>query len=258
MILRLRSIGRAPASRLHVANPWSIPLAILLAVVAAAGWLSGPLGLAIAIAVELGVGGLGAVALIGPAKPGLGLARYTTLAIAGVAATLVGRLVPGGASLLGVPPLAVLLWGALVLEIRGEPVALERTLLDLVLTAVVFAMAAGVDAVFGNNGWPPPMLLVVLAAFLAALRSAELRGRGGVHAVGQSLLHALAIGQVALALDLLALPGLVGPAILALAFYAWGGAAEALDRGASARAVVVEFGSLAVLGLLVALLMYRP
>jgi hypothetical protein len=49
----------------------------------------------------------------------------------------------------------------------------------------------------------------------------------------------------------------VAPAVLALGFHAWGGAAEALESGARARAVIVEFGSLALLGLLVALLL-RP
>jgi hypothetical protein len=49
----------------------------------------------------------------------------------------------------------------------------------------------------------------------------------------------------------------VGAAVLALGFHAWAGAAEALDSGARGRAVLVEFGSLALLGLLVALLL-RP
>jgi len=52
------------------------------------------------------------------------------------------------------------------------------------------------------------------------------------------------------------LPGVVGPAIIALAFYVWGGAADALQNGASSRSVIIEFGSLALLGLLVALLLH--
>ena len=53
----------------------------------------------------------------------------------------------------------------------------------------------------------------------------------------------------------------VGPehraALIALAFHAWSGAAEALEEGSSARAVAVEFGALAVLGVVVALLLTR-
>jgi hypothetical protein len=49
----------------------------------------------------------------------------------------------------------------------------------------------------------------------------------------------------------------VGPALVALAFYAWGGAADALQSGASARAVTMEFGSLALLGILVAIFLHR-
>jgi len=76
-------------------------------------------------------------------------------------------------------------------------------------------------------------------------------------AVGQAVLHLLAIAQLGASVALLHLPGVVGSAVLALGFHAWAGAAEALENGAPARAVAVEFGSLALLGLLVALLL-RP
>jgi hypothetical protein len=78
-----------------------------------------------------------------------------------------------------------------------------------------------------------------------------------VEAVGQAALHLLAVAQLAVGLALLHLPGVVGSAVLALGFHAWGGAAEAFDGGARTRAVIFEFGSLALLGLLVALLL-RP
>jgi hypothetical protein len=48
----------------------------------------------------------------------------------------------------------------------------------------------------------------------------------------------------------------VGSAIVALGFHAWAGAAEALDEGSSPRSVILEFGALAVLGLVVALLLH--
>jgi hypothetical protein len=65
----------------------------------------------------------------------------------------------------------------------------------------------------------------------------------------------LAVAQVGAAVTLLHLPGLVGPAVVALGFHAWGGAAEALDGGSSARSVVIEFGALALVGVVVALLL---
>jgi hypothetical protein len=44
---------------------------------------------------------------------------------------------------------------------------------------------------------------------------------------------------------------------MALAFYAWAGAVQALRAGEPGRGVAIEFGSLAVLGLVVALLLHR-
>jgi hypothetical protein len=128
--------------------------------------------------------------------------------------------------------------------------------LDLALVSIVFATTAGIGGIVPRNAWPPGLILVLLGAAIPAMRAAEARGRNGAEAVGQAVLHLVAIGQVATALTLLRLPGVVGAAILALAFHAWSGAAEALDGGASARSVLIEFGALAVLGLVVALLLH--
>ncbi len=256
MIARLRS-RRDPVRLGRLERPWPIVLAIGLAAVAAAGWLTSPFWLAVAVAGELALGGLGAVALMGPARPGLGIARYATLAMAGVAVTLAGRMLPGGVSVLLAPLAGVLLWAVLRLELRGPLTPLDRTALDLALTGIVFASAAGIGALFESHAWPPPIALVALVGLVMGLRAAEARGVGGVEAVGQALLQALAVAEVGVAVLLLGLPGLVGPAVLALTFYAWGGAAEALGRGADARSVLVEFGSLGLLGLLVALLMHQ-
>lgn len=256
MIARLRS-RRAPFRIGPVAQAWPIVLAVLLAGAALGGWLTNGLGLAVAIAVELALGGFGAVVALGPARPGLGLARYTTLAMAGVGITLLGRSLPGGVSLLLAPVAAVLLWAVLWMELRGRLSPLERTGLDLALTAIVFATAAGIRSLFGPGTWPPPVALVALVTFVLGLRAAEARGSGGAEAVGQALLEVLAVGQVAVAVSLLNLSGLVGPAIVALAFYTWSGAADALSHGSNARSVAIEFGSLALLGMLVALLMHQ-
>lgn len=254
----MRTAGRVPAALQRIDRPQAIVLASALAVVAAVGWIGTPLVLSVAVACQLAVGGLGAVALIGPARPGAGLGRYTTLAMAGVAATLAGRLIPGGVALLFVPLLAVLLWSVLWLELRATLEPSERWMLDLALSAVLFATAAGIGGLFAADTWPPPFLIVALVAALLGFRLAEARSRFGAQAVGQALLHALAVAQAAAATLLLHLPGLVGQAVVAVIFYAWSGAADALDGGSSVRSVAVEFGSLALLGLIVALLMRQP
>jgi hypothetical protein len=71
-------------------------------------------------------------------------------------------------------------------------------------------------------------------------------------------LHLLVVLQVAAALFLLDLPQPVGPALIALTFHSWSGAADALESGTSDRAVVLEYGSLAAIGAIVALFLSRP
>ncbi len=221
------------------------------------GWLAAPFWTAVAIAVQLVIGGLGAVWVIGPIQARYGFARYGTFAVAGVAFTLLGRLLSPVAQIAAAPVVAVLLFAVLWLELRLPDGRSPRLAVDLSLVAIVFAAAAGVSATFPTSAWPPTVVLVVIAAAVPAMRGAELRGRYGVEAVGQAVLQLLAIAQLGVALALLHLPGVVGSAVLALGFHAWAGAAEALDKGARSRAVVIEFGSLALLGLLVALLL-RP
>lgn len=250
-----RLIRRRPAALSRIQHPEAILVAILMAIVAAAGWLLAPFWLAVMVAAQLAVGGLGAVWLIGPARTELGFARYATLASAGVALTLFGRLVVPGIGLLLAPVAALLLWSVIRLELdlaEGQ----RRVGLDLALVGIVFAAAAGLGAIVPRDAWPPGLILLLLVAAMPALRAAEARGRTGIEAVGQAALHLVALAQLAAAVSLLELPGVVGAAVVALGFHAWGGAAEALDDGASVRSVVLEFGALAVLGLAVALLLH--
>ena len=249
--------GRLTSVRRRIERPEAIVLAVVVAALAVVGWRSSPFWTAVAIAGQLVVGGLGAVWVIGPIKARFGFGRYGTFAVAGVAFTLLGRLLSSVAQLAAAPVVAILLFGVLWLEMRLPEGRSPRLAVDLSLVAIVFASAAGVFATFPTSAWPPTVVLVVIAAAVPAMRSAELRGRYGVEAVGQAFLHLLAIAQLGVALALLHLPGVVGSAVLALGFHAWAGAAEALDGGARTRAVLVEFGSLALLGLLVALLL-RP
>jgi hypothetical protein len=252
-LLRRPVAGRA-LSRLE--HPEAVALAVVMAVVAAFGWVASPFWLAVAVGVQLILGGLGAVWLIGPAQVGLGFARYATLAAAAVALTLFGRLLIPSAGLLVAPVAALLLWAILRVELEVNRTRQGGVLLDLALVATVFGMTAGVNAIVPRDAWPPGLILVLLGSAVPALRAAEARGHSGVEAVGQAALHLVLLAQVGASLALLRLPGVVGAAILALSFHAWSGAAEALDGGASARSVLIEFGALAILGFVVALLLH--
>ncbi len=256
MIARLLGDRRGLPVLRRIDRPGVIGLALALAICSAVAWLADPFWMAVAIGAQLLVGGLGTVRLLGPAQPGLGLARYAVPTLASIALSLFGRSIPGGVALLLVPLAAILIWSVLWLELRTSRGVPARTVLDLAIVAILFAAAAGIVAFFGSSGWPPPLFLAMPVAFILAVRAAEARGIGGVAGLGQGLLHLLAIVQVALAASLLDLPGVVAPALIALAFHAWSGAAEALEDGAGGRSVAIEFGSLAVLGVVVAVLLH--
>jgi hypothetical protein len=241
----------------RIEHPEAILLALVLAALVVYGWFAPPFWLAVAIAAQLAIGGIGAVWVIGPVRSRFGFARYATFPVAAVALTLLGQMLTPTAQLVAAPVAALLLFAVLWSEVRLPEGRAPRLSIDLMLVGIVFAAAAGIAATFPTASWPPAVLLVVVAAIVPALRAAELRGRYGVEAVGQAALHLLAIAQLGASLALLHLPGVVGSAVLALGFHAWAGAAEALDGGARTRAVAIEFGSLALLGLLVALLL-RP
>jgi hypothetical protein len=241
----------------RIERPEAIALALVLTGLVVYGWFASAFWLAVAIAAELAIGGLGAVWIIGPVRSRYGFARYATLAVSAIALTLLGQMLNRTAQVVAAPIVAVLLFGVLWFELRLPEGRAPRLSIDLTLVGIVFAAAAGIAAAFPTASWPPAVLLVVIASAVPALRAAELRGRYGVEAVGQAALHLLAVAQLGASIALLHLPGVVGSAVLALGFHAWAGAAEALDNGARSRAVAVEFGSLALLGLLVALLL-RP
>lgn len=247
----LAGIGR------RIERPEVIFLALVVTGLAVFGWFATPFWFTVAIAAQLAIGGLGAVWVIGPMRASFGFGRYATFAVAAVAATLLGKLLEPVVQVAAAPVVAVLLFGVLWFELRLPAGRSPRLAVDLTLVGIVFAAAAGIGASFPTTSWPPTVLLVVIVAAVPAFRGAELRGRFGVQAVGQAMLHLLAVAQLGIGLSLLHLPGVVGAAVLALGFHAWAGAAEALDSGARGRAVVVEFGSLALLGLLVAILL-RP
>lgn len=257
MISRVFTDRRRLAGLRRIDRPAAVLLAILQAVVAAAGWFADPIWLAVAIAGQLGLGGLVAVYVIGPARSDLGFARYAMPSVAGIAATLFGRLIPGGLSLLLVPILAVLLWSITYLELRLERGTGGGTVRLLLLTTIVFAAAAGILALFGAQAWPTPLVVVALLTVPVGMRVAEGRGLTGVEAVGQALLHVLVVMQVGAAVVLLNLPLSVMAALMALAFYMWAGVVDLLSGDASGRAVVGEYGALLLLGLAIGLLLHR-
>lgn len=257
MITRLVGGRRRLAVLRQIDRPAVMGLAVLQALVAAAGWFASPVWLAGAVAGQLALGGVGAVRILGPARSDLGLARYAMPAAAGIAATLFGRLIPGGLSLLLVPIVVVLLWSVTYLELRVERGTGGRTIGDLLLTAMVFAGAAGILALFGTQTWPTPLILVAGLTVPLALRAAEARGTMGAEGVGQALLQLLVVIQVGAAAVLLVLSPIAIAALIALAFYTWGGAVDALRGEKSGRSVAAEFGALTALGLLVGLFLSR-
>ncbi len=257
MIGRLFRDRRRLAILQRIDKPAAVALAVAQAVVAAAGWFAEPVWLAVAVAGQLLIGGIVAIRVIGPARSDLGLARYAIPATAGIAATLFGRLIPGGLSLLLVPILAVLLWAVTYLEVRLERGTGGRTMGDLLLTGILFCGAAGILVLFGSRTWPTPLVLVAVLAFPLALRASEARETMGVEGVGQALLHVLVVVQIGAGVVLLDVPFSVMAALMALAFYAWGGAVDALRGKASGRSVALEFGALLLLGLLVGLILHR-
>jgi hypothetical protein len=256
MMGRLRLRSATPALLARVDRPEGVLLVLLLAGLAAVGWLGSDLWLAIAAGMQLMIAGLGAVWIIGPARPGMGLARYATLSAAAVSMTLFGRVLVDSVGLLVFLPVAVALWVVLWAELHAEPGSGPSLALDLSLVGLVFAAAAGALHLVPASSWPPVILLVLLLALVPALRSAEARGRGGVEAVGQAALHLVAVAQIGTAVILLGMPEVVAAALVALGFHAWSGAAEALEGGAASWSVAVEFGALAILGLVVALLLH--
>lgn len=231
-------------------------LALAQAGIAALGWFGSAFWLAVAVAGQLVFGGIGAVWIIGPATARLGFARYAVPAAVGVAFTLFGRSLAEGAGLFLVPAAAVLLWAGLWLELDLERSSRGRLPMELLLVAVSFTAAAGSAALVAPDAWPTAIAVLLLVIAVPAVRMSEARGRFGAEAVGEALLHLLAIAQVSAAVSLLQIPALVGAALVALTFHAWSGAAEAIGGGASARSVIIEFGALAVLGLVVALLLH--
>ena len=253
-----RRIGQArwQAVMRRVERPDAVALSLVLAGLATWGWIASPFWLAAVIALQLIVGGIGTVVILGPVRPVFGFARYATPAVAAVAVTLLGRLLTGSTLIAAAPIAALGLLAVTWSELRLPDGRAPRLLVELTSVGICFAMAAGIGAIFVRSSWPPSVILVVIALVVPALRSSELRGRYGVQAVGQAVLHLLAVAQLGVALAVLHLPGVVGAAILALGFHAWAGAAEALDAGASGRAVLAEFGTLALLGLAVAILLH--
>jgi hypothetical protein len=258
MITRLFAGRQGSDARRRIDRPAALLLAVVQAGVAAAGWFAEPFWLAVAVAAQLAIGGIGAVRVLGPARAELGLARYAMPAAAGIAATLFGRLIPGGLSLLLVPILAVLLWSVTYLELRIERGTGGRTIGDLLLTTILFSGSAGMLALFGSQSWPTPLIPVAALSLPLAMRASEARGTLGAEGFGQALLHVLAVTQVGVASVLLTLPDSVVAALIALVFYAWTGAVDALRGGSSGRSVAVEFGSLLLLGLIVGMVLHRP
>jgi len=254
---RMLRAGRLRSARaIKRAGPLALPL--MLAALVAAGWAVDPVALAIVLALELALAGLGTAALLGAARTSIGYARYAILAVVAVSVTLAGRQLPDGIGPLAAPVAWAFLWWTLNTERKGATKPGGRLALDLFLVLTVFAAATGLAGLFPEELWLLELVLLGILTSVACLRAAEARGALGVPAVGHGALHLLVVLQVAAALFLLDLPQPVGPALIALTFHSWSGAADALESGTSDRAVVLEYGSLAAIGAIVALFLSRP
>ncbi len=193
---------------------------------------------------QLAIGGIGAVWLIGPARTELGFARYATLATAGVTLTLFGRLLVPSIGLLLTPIAALLLFGVIRLELGLTEAGQRRVGLDLALVGIVFAAAAGIGGMIPADAWPPGLILLLILASVPAPAVAPRRAGGAAsRRSGRRRCTWWRSRRSRPPSACCSCPGVVGAAIVALGFHAWGGAAEALDDGASGRSVVLEFGA---------------
>ena len=122
--------------------------------------------------------------------------------------------------------------------------------------SVVPALTAHVETIAARR--ERSLTLALAGTVPLAIRAAEARGALGAEAVGQAVLHVLVVIQVGLAVSLLNVQLQLTAAIIALAFYTWGGAVDALRGDASGRAVAAEFSSLMLIGLVAGLLLTRP
>jgi hypothetical protein len=248
---RLRAWRIIGSRTVRRAGPVALPL--FMAALVAVGWVVDLVALALVLALELALAGLGAAALLGAAKPASGYARYAILAVSAVSITLAGRLLPPGIGPLAAPLAWVFLIWVLYIERHGPDMVGYRLSLDLTLVLTVFSATAGMTGVMPTELWLLGLILFGALVFVPCLRAAEARGALGVPAVGHALLHLLVVLQVAIAMLLLELPQPVGAALVALTFHSWSGAADALESGVPTRAVVLEYGSLAAIGVIVAL-----
>lgn len=247
-------------SRSRVRDLAGAMLVVVLTILIFLGWFESTVLLGVALAAQLAIGGSLGIALLGPARADNGVARYLTLPLTAIGITLFGRFFRPTelliAILLAVVAAAVL-WAALQIELAYSRGQRPKVLLDLLLATVIFCGSASIGSVIGE-GMPVVILaLLGLLALALSLRAAEARGASGGTALGHAFLQAFTVVQLAVALELLELPGVIGPAVMLLAFYVWGGAADLLHEGASRRRVFVEYGFMALIGLVVALLAYR-
>jgi hypothetical protein len=248
---RIFRTSRVMGSRaMRRAGPVLLPL--LMAALVAAGWSVDLVALAGVLALELALAGLGTAALLGAARPNSGYARYAIFAVSAVSVTLAGRLLPPGIGPLAAPLAWAFLFWVLYIERHAFAMPGYRLSLDVTLVLTVFSATAGMGSLLPPELWLLALALLGVLVAVPCLRAAEARGTLGVPAVGQAALHLLVVLQVATAMLLLELPSPVGPALVALTFHSWSGAADALESGVSTRAVILEYGSLAAIGVIVA------
>ena len=134
----------------------AILIAIAMAVVAAIGWLVTPFWLAVAVAAQLAIGGIGAVLADRAGPHG---ARLRALRHAGDGGRVAHAVRPAAGTqhrAAAAPPVvALLLFGVLRLELGLTEAGQRRVGLDLTLVGIVFAAAAGIGGMIPADAWPP-------------------------------------------------------------------------------------------------------
>lgn len=282
-LARSRSVGRSGlAGRLTADPAWDL-VAIAVALAAVGRLAEGPALWVAALLAGVAIG-LGALEILGTSDPPPGVAdlgvpveALLLPAAAGIGAVVAVHVVPVG--LLLVPALVAagsLVASSIAIERRilartAGPTAADRTALLGLIVLVAFVAFTGIAAVIpGALVEPPPTGigvrapdlplegLALLAAFdglvagilgyrIAALQGPTLRG-----ALGAALSYAAVIAIAAAALRAMALPRLLGPALLTLVFYLWS-AYRGVPRGARRDPRWIwEVILLAALGVLVA------
>jgi hypothetical protein len=164
----------------RIERPEAILLALVMGALVVYGWFAPSFWLAVAIAGQLAIGGMGAVWVIGPVRSRFGFARYATFPVAAVALTLLGQTLSPIAQLGGAPVVVLLLFGVLWFEMRLPEGRSPRLSIDLTLVGSACGRRrAASRPPFPTASWLPAVLLVDQGCGASGLSRRRAAGAGG-------------------------------------------------------------------------------